>query len=221
MLAPPDQAPRNARNLMGGMALLDGVPRRHFRAILADPPWHFRARSKRQHKDWTSRRDAEHHYRVMGLDEIKAMPVGQVAAADCHLFLWATGPHLPQALETMKAWGFRYSGIAFMWAKLRRRFNPLQLRILPSADSDFHVGLGFTTRKNCEFVLLGRRGNCKRRSRRVRELVLSPVREHSRKPDEVRERIEEYCEGPYLEMFARSSREGWTAVGDEVGKFSP
>jgi N6-adenosine-specific RNA methylase IME4 len=78
----------------------------------------------------------------------------------------------------------------------------MQLRVLPTAEMDLHVGLGLTTRKN-EFCLLGRRGNCKRQSKKVREVILAPVREHSRKPDEAYRRIMEYADGPYVELFAR------------------
>src|SRR5690606_27837582 len=131
----------------------------------------------------------------------------------------ATGPCLPQAFEVMSAWGFRYSSVAFTWVKLRRAHDERQLRCVPTVDSDFHVGLGLTTRKNTEFVLLGRRGNARRIARDVRELIVAPVREHSRKPDEMFARVERYCEGPYLELFARERRPGWTAWGDEVGKF--
>jgi N6-adenosine-specific RNA methylase IME4 len=94
-----------------------------------------------------------------------------------------------------------------------------QLRILPTLESDLHVGLGLTTRKNAEFCLLGRRGNARRNAKDVREIIMSPVREHSRKPDEARLRIERYCDGPYIELFARSQREGWDSWGNETDKF--
>lgn len=194
-------------------------PSRHFKAILADPPWHFRARTALTKTNWTSRRDAEKHYRVMGIDDICALPVGALASRDAHLFLCVTGPMLPKALRVMEAWGFRYSGVAFTWVKLKRKFNPRQLRVLPTADGDFHFGLGLTTRKNAEYVLLGRRGSAKRQSKSVRELILAPVREHSRKPAEIKQRIEQYCDGPYLELFSRESREGWTCWGDQAGLF--
>jgi N6-adenosine-specific RNA methylase IME4 len=191
-----------------------------FGAILADCPWHFKSYTALRTQNWSSGRHVERHYRTMKLPDIKALPVAALAAkTGCHLFLCATGPCLPQALEVMAAWGFKYSTVALTWAKLKRSFDAHQLRVLPTADGDFHVGLGLTTRKNCEFVLLGRRGNARRISKKVRELVLAPVREHSRKPDEYRERIEQYCEGPFLEMFARSTRPNWSAWGLETGKF--
>lgn len=194
-------------------------PANGFAAIVADPPWHFRARTALQTRNFQCARDAEKHYAVMGLDEIKAMPVKAVAAKDAHLFLWVTGPVLPQAFDVMKAWGFKYSAVAFTWIKLRRSFDALQLRVLPTLESDLHVGLGLTTRKNAEFCLLGRRGNARRNAKNVREIIMSPVREHSRKPDEACARVERYCDGPYLELFARQSRPGWTAWGNETNKF--
>lgn len=199
---------------------LANLQRRHYRAIMADPPWHFRARTALQVGKWTSRRDAEKHYAVMGLDDIKALPVREVAAADAHLFLWTTGPCLRQSFEVIEAWGFRYSAVAFTWIKLRRSHNAMQLRILPMAESDLHVGLGLTTRKNAEFCLLARRGNAKRAAKDVREVIMAPVREHSRKPDEAFDRVRRYCEGPYLELFSRQSRVGWDSWGNEVGKFN-
>lgn len=81
------------------------------------------------------------------------------------------------------------------------------------------MGGGYGTRKNAEICWLGRRGNPKRRSRDVRELIVAPRREHSRKPDEQYGRIERLCAGPYLELFARQQRPGWIALGDEVNKF--
>lgn len=200
--------------------MFDDLPRNHFQCILADPPWHFRARTALQMSNWTSRRDAEKHYPVMGVEDIMALPVKEWAAKDCHLFLWTTGPCLPQAFEVIRAWGFRYSAVAFTWVKLKKSYDATQLRCLPTAESDLHVGLGLTTRKNTEFCLLGRRGNAKRRAKDVREVIMAPRREHSRKPDEAAARIVRYCDGPYLELFARTQRPGWDAWGDEVGKFA-
>lgn len=198
--------------------LLANLPRQHFGAILADPPWKFK--SYAASKNPASDRHVEKHYKTMDRDSIAALPVKDLCAATgTHLFLWATGPCLPQAINLMAAWGFRYSGIAFTWTKLKKSFNPNQLRVVPLIAGDFHTGLGFTTRKNAEFCLLGRRGNARRIAKDVRELIIAPRREHSRKPDETRERIERYCEGPYLEIFGRQQRQGWTVVGDEAEKF--
>jgi N6-adenosine-specific RNA methylase IME4 len=195
------------------------LERGKFKAIVADPPWHFRARTALQVGNWTSRRDAEKHYAVMGLDDIKALPVKELAHRDAHLFIWTTGPCLRQTFEVIEAWGFRYSAVAFTWIKLKRSHNALQLRVLPMAESDLHVGLGLTTRKNAEFCLLARRGGAKRIAKNVREVIMSPVREHSRKPDEAYARVQRYCDGPYLELFSREGRPGFEAWGNETGKF--
>lgn len=195
------------------------LQRGHYRAIVADPPWHFRARTALQVGNWTSRRDAEKHYAVMGLNDICAMPVKDLAHKDAHLFIWTTGPCLRQTFEVIEAWGFRYSAVAFTWIKLKRSHDAMQLRALPTAESDLHVGLGLTTRKNAEFCLLARRGNARREAKNVREIIMSPVREHSRKPDEAYARVQRYCVGPYLELFSRQPRAGWDAWGNETHKF--
>lgn len=155
----------------------------------------------------------------MSIQDIASLPVSEVASDNCHLFLWVTGPVLEQAFEVIRAWGFRYSGVAFTWVKLKKSHDKDQLRLLPTADGDFHVGLGFTTRKNAEFCLLARRGNAKREAKNIRELIVSPRREHSRKPDETYDRIERYAAGPYLDIFGRQQRPGWSVVGDEAEKF--
>lgn len=195
------------------------LKRGHYQSVVVDPPWHFRARTALQKSNWTSRRDAEKHYDVLGVDDIAELPVRDLASKDAHLFLWATGPCLPYAFEVIEAWGFRYSAVAFTWIKLKRSFDAHQFRILPIAGSDLHVGLGLTTRKNAEFCLLARRGNARRVAKNVREVILSPVREHSRKPDEAFRRVEAYCAGPYAELFSRETRAGWDTWGAEVGKF--
>lgn len=181
-----------------------------YRVIYCDPPWTFK-----NFTDEHNPRSPQAHYPTLSLEELKALPVRKVAARDCHLFLWTTWPHLPQALELMAAWGFKYSSEAFTWAKLRRNADPAG----PWMLGDFPMKTGHTTRKSTEPCLQGRRGSARRLATDVRELVIAPVREHSRKPDCVREEIQRYSEGPYLEMFSRSSAPGWDAWGNETGKF--
>jgi len=190
-----------------------GLPevRGGYRVLCADPPWRFISWSRQPAKVMNAR-SPEKHYPVMPMAEILAMPVRDIVAPDCHLFLWATGPCLPHALLVMERWGFAYSGVGFTWVKLRKRAGDadiermVRLEELPSL---FHMGLGLTTRKNCEFVLQGRRGKPGRLATDVRELVLAPRREHSRKPDLVFDEIARYARGPRLEMFATTEREGW------------
>jgi N6-adenosine-specific RNA methylase IME4 len=205
----------------------EGLRRRHYAALLVDPPWQFKSYTALP-KNWrdgvTYWRSPEVHYNVMDLKAIMALPIREIAAPDSHLFLCATGPCLNQAFMVMEKWGFRYSGVAFVWIKVRRGMRvPLSEiggRVALSLDDFFHVGLGLTTRKNVEFVLLGRRGAARRVGRDVREVIVSPVREHSRKPDEIARRIERYCAGPYLELFARAPRPSWSVWGNEIYKFA-
>jgi N6-adenosine-specific RNA methylase IME4 len=131
------------------------------------------------------------------------------------LLLWTTDPLLEKAFDVIRAWGFTYKTVGFYWAKLRKPE-------LLYSDGNFFTGLGFWTRANPEPCLLATRGKPHRCSANVRKLIVSPRREHSRKPDEVYERIEALCEGPYLEMFARFSqpgfsRPGWDLWGHEAG----
>lgn len=205
---------------MSAPAPFERLQRNHYRALLIDPPWHFKTRTALQMQNWNSRRDAEKHYSVMSPAELQALPVSTLASRDAHLFLWTTGPCLRLAFDVIEAWGFRYSAVAFTWVKLKRRYDAHQLRFAAVADADLHVGLGLTTRKNAEFCLLARRGSARRIAKDVREIILSPVREHSRKPDEARERIERYCAGPYVELFARDRRPGWEAWGDQIDHFA-
>lgn len=198
-----------------------GLPRQHFRAICIDPPWKFKARTALQLKNWTSRRDVDKHYKTMTMEEIAALPVKDLAHPDgCHLFLCTTGPCLPHAIAMLKTWGFKYSSMAFILLKLKKSHNVMQLRCLPTIEDDFFTGLGLTTRKNVEYVILARRGNAKRISTKVRELLIYPLLRHSEKPDELFRRIQQYCAGPYAEIFSRKDRAGWVTWGDEKGKLN-
>lgn len=178
-------------------------------AIYADPPWRFATYS-----DKGKGRSAEAHYDCMSLPEIKAMPVADWAAPNAVLFLWATDPMLPHALEVMAAWGFAYKTVAFYWVKLNKGREGMIL-----TARDFFTGMGFWTRANPELCLLGTRGKPKRRHGDVAKLVLAARREHSRKPDLTYERIERLVDGPYLELFARAGRPGWDRLGNQAGLF--
>jgi len=143
-----------------------GLPAHTAGAILVDVPWHFRSFT-----DAVSNRDPRRHYRTMTYAEICSLPVTDLAARDCHLFLWTTSPFLAKAFGVIEAWRFRYSSVAFTWAKLKKNCQEL------TSESDFHLGLGHTTRKSCEFCLLARRGNPRRINRDVHELIVAPRRE--------------------------------------------
>jgi N6-adenosine-specific RNA methylase IME4 len=173
-------------------------------AILVDPPLAFATWS---HKG--EGRSPQHHYACLSLEQLAAIPVADAAAPDCFLFLWIPLRSVFLIQPLMRAWGFAFSGAAFCWVKK----NP--------SGVGWFMGGGYGTRHNVEICWLGRRGKPRRKSAGVRELTIAPVRQHSRKPDEVYRRIESFCDGPYLELFARQQWPGWTCVGNEVGKFEP
>lgn len=189
------------------MSLLKGLPVEHYGCIVADPPWAFKTWSEKNQT-----RSASNHYGVMTLEDIQALPVKHLAADNALLFLWVTNPMLQQGLDTIRAWGFDYSTVAFSWAKATKSSDP-------TWAPKWHFGMGYWTRSNVELVLLGVRGKPKRINADVRQLITAPVREHSRKPDEVYAGIERLCEGPRLELFGRQSREGWTVRGNQSTKF--
>ena len=175
----------------------------HYKVIYADPPWTFATYSRKG-----KGRSAEAHYDCMSLTDIMALPVIQWAADDCVLLLWTTDPLLEKAFEIIRAWGFTYKTVGFYWAKLNKPTPSV-------SDGGFFTGLGFWTRANPELCLLATRGKPRRKRADVRKLIVSPRREHSRKPDEAYDRIEALCEGPYLELFARFARPDWDCWTDD------
>jgi N6-adenosine-specific RNA methylase IME4 len=175
---------------------------KRFPVILADPPWTFETWS-----DKGKGRSPERHYSCMSLMDICELPVQKLAADDCALFLWTTYPHLQQAQKVIEAWGFSYRTLGFIWVKQAK------------GGSGLHTGTGYWTRANSEPCLLAAKGKRQRRSAGVHQVILSPVREHSRKPDEIYDRIEQLLAGPYLELWARRTRPGWESWGNQVGKF--
>jgi N6-adenosine-specific RNA methylase IME4 len=195
------------------------IPRGHYSVLLADPPWHFKAwspKGKNRSPDYVDPTHgcAERHYATMTLAQIKALPVGALAAKQSALFLWAVDCMLPEAIAIGTGWGFKFKTVAFTWAKMKK---PAGLRPI---HEEFHTGLGYWTRGNPESCLLFTRGAPKRQSASVRQLILSQRREHSRKPDEQYERIEQLLPGSRLELFSRTPREGWDSWGLQAKKFA-
>lgn len=180
------------------------LPQKKYNIIYADPAWRFKYYGK---SDKRYRR-AEYHYEVSTLSQMKQIPVKEVADKNCVLFMWAIYPMLPQALELIKAWGFTFKTVAFTWVKMNKKAK------------SYFMGLGYWTRANPEICLLAVRGKPKRVSASVKNLVVSRIREHSRKPDEIRDMIVELCgDKPRLEMFARTAPKGWDVWGTETTKF--
>jgi N6-adenosine-specific RNA methylase IME4 len=186
-----------------------------FGCIYADPPWAFHTFSG---ENMTPHRCAEDHYRTMTFAEMAALPVQSVAAKGCALFMWVVGSHLKEAIELADAWGFEFKTDAFYWIK-QRLVGADQIDLFTGDIPEPRMGFGYWTRKQVEPCWLFTRGKPKRLEKGVRQVIVEPRREHSRKPDVARDRIEALVSGPYLEMFARSTRPGWTAWGNQTDKF--
>ncbi|MCD8379696.1 MAG: DNA methyltransferase [Lachnospiraceae bacterium] len=168
-----------------------------YQIIYADPPWRYDQKGV----DGA----AERHYSTMSLEDICKLPIKSISAKDSILFLWATFPQLPAALQVISAWGFKYKTVAFLWLKKNRK-----------ADS-WVFGLGFWTRGNAEVCLLATRGHPKRKSAKVHQFIISPIEAHSKKPDIVRDKIIELAgDVPRIELFARQTTPGWDVWGNEV-----
>lgn len=176
--------------------------------IYADPPWTFKTYS-----DKGKEKSAENHYSCMTLQDIYDLPVQTLASENCTLFLWVTNPLLPEGLETIKRWGFTYKTVAFTWFKRNKKANSL------------FWGLGFWTRANTENCLLATRGKPTRINKGIHQVIdgfatehiYIPIREHSRKPDEVRDRIVALRGNlPRIELFARGKIPDWDVWGNEA-----
>lgn len=191
------------------------LPSGQFGCILADPPWAFRTFSG---ETMTPHRCAEDHYSTMTLAEMQALPIGDLAAKDCALFMWIVGSHLIEAIELAASWGFTFKTDAFYWVK-QRLIGGDQADLFTGDLPEPRMGFGYWTRKQVEPCWLFTRGKPARISAGVRQVILEPRREHSRKPDCQYERIEALVDGPYLELFARTQRPGWTAWGNQTDKF--
>lgn len=173
-----------------------------YNIIYADPPWQFRAYSKKGNG-----RSAENHYPTMKLSDIQNLPVEKLAAEDCVLFMWTTLPTLKESFSVLESWGFTYKTAAFVWIKLNKK-----------SDSLFW-GLGFWTRANAEVCLLATKGKPKRKSAKVHQVIISHREEHSKKPAEARNRIVKLLGNlPRIELFARQNVDGWDCWGNEVSE---
>jgi len=182
--------------------LLKLVNGSQFGTILADPPWQFQNR--------TGKIAPEHRrlsrYSTMTLEEIAALPIADITAATAHLYLWCPNALLPDGLAVLSAWGFRYKA-NIVWHKVRK-----------DGGSDGR-GVGFYFRNVTELLLFGTRGKNARTLSPARSqvnLLATRKREHSRKPDEQYDLIEECSNGPFLELFARGMREGWASWGNQA-----
>ncbi len=171
-----------------------------YKIIYADPPWSISSTSQ-----IPSGRPGSRPYRAMRMVDIYSLPVESISEEDTVLFLWATAPLIPEAIHCMKAWGFEYKSVAFTWVKRNKSGN------------GWFWGMGWWTRSNPEYCMLGIKGNPKRVSAKVHSVIDSPIMGHSKKPDEVREKIIELCgDVPRIELFAREKAPGWDSWGNEI-----
>ena len=171
-----------------------------YNIIYADPPWNYTGWRK-------GNKSAASHYPTMKVDEIANMKdtIESISDENCILFLWVTFPCLLDGLKVMKEWGFTYKTCGFTWVKRNR-----------VADTWF-FGLGSWTRANAEICLIGMKGTIKRKSCKVFQIVDTPIEEHSKKPDIVRDKIVELVGSlPRIELFARQTADGWDCWGNEV-----
>lgn len=185
--------------------LLESVQGQKFRTILADPPWRFSNR--------TGKMAPEHRrlsrYVTMDLPTIKKLPVADLVQEPAHLYLWVPNALLPEGIDVLRAWGFDYKS-NIVWHKIRK-----------DGGSDGR-GVGFYFRNVTELVLFGIRGKNARTlspGRRQVNLIGTQKREHSRKPDELYDVIEACSQGPFLELFARNTRDGWGAWGNQASSY--
>jgi len=168
-----------------------------YSVVYGDPPWRYK-QSKGQGV-------AENHYPTMSLNDICSLPIDTISHKDSVLFLWATFPMLQEALQVITAWGFTFKTVAFVWVKQNKSGN------------GYFFGLGHWTRSNAEICLLAVKGRPKRVSKKVHQLIVSPVEGHSKKPDMARDKIVELMgDLPRIELFARQRTAGWDAWGNEV-----
>jgi len=174
-------------------------PDKKYQIIYADPPWSFNFQ-KRNGLSLTAKNAL---YPTMKPRDIINLPVRMIADNDCILFLWVMNSEIPLALKCIESWGFRYKTIAFTWVK--------------TTKNTYHFGGGNWTRSNPELCMLATKGKISRKSASVRNLTISPLREHSRKPDSIRDSITQLVgDLPRIELFARQKTEGWDVWGNEV-----
>lgn len=197
-----------------GIAAIPMLPavfgQKKYKIIYADPAWSYDDKS-------LNRGGAERHYRTMSIEEIKSLPVNEISDENSILFMWATFPKLQEGLDTIKAWGFEFKTLAFVWVKTNKRTNTEQLSFLPSDSFDSFWGMGRWTRSNAEICLLAVKGKPQRINADVHSVIYSPIDKHSKKPKETRERIIRLVgDLPRVELFARQAPEGWDVWGNEV-----
>lgn len=180
------------------------LPKGPFAIVLADCPWQY-------DNGGVPQAGVNAQYSTLSIDDLKKLPINEITYANSILFAWATFPKLPEALEVIKAWGFKYKTLGFSWIKTNKDGSPF-------------FGVGYYAKSNCEVCLMATKGKGGSKtsylpviSNKVSSCVITQKRRHSSKPPEVRNRIVElFGDVPRIELFARSTCEGWASWGLEV-----
>lgn len=173
-----------------------------YQIIYADPPWQYKVWSKKGNG-----RSAESHYKTMNIEDIINLKyfINAISDENCILFIWVTYPCLREGLKVIEAWGFKYKTCGFTWVKRNKKAN------------SWFWGMGYWTRANSELCLIATKGIIKRISRKVHQIIDTPIEEHSRKPAIVRDKIVELVgDLPRIELFAREKVTGWDSWGNEI-----
>ena len=176
------------------------MQQKKYSIIYCDPPWDYKGQTQHAGKGVPDTGGASNHYGTMKLPELKKLDVASHCEKDCLLFMWSSSPHLDQAIDLMKSWGFNWATVGFVWEKQR-------------------VNRGFYTMSQVELCLIGKKGKIPqpRGSRNTRQFLSELRGEHSAKPETIRKRIEDmFPTQNKLEMFARNLCVGWDSWGDEV-----
>ncbi len=183
-------------------------PDKKYQIIYADPPWSYYNDSSAKPDCTTVKGMRRPPYAVMSSQQIQSLPVASITADDCILFIWTTDYHLARCIQTIEAWGFVYKTVAFAWQKQNKQGKPVCFMGAYTMKSGIELCLLATKGKNAHKLV--KRHN-------VRALIEAPRAEHSKKPNEARERIVELVgELPRIELFARQKTEGWDVWGDEI-----
>lgn len=179
------------------------ITTKKYKIIYADPPWAYRDKRNKHPRLCGG---ALSHYKTMSIQEIKNLPIKDITEENCMLFLWATFPNLQEALDVIKAWGFKYKTLGFSWIKTNKN------------NGKPFFGIGYYTKSNCEVCLIGVKGKPMVIDNSVSSVIMEAKQEHSKKPTLIRNKIVQLCgDLPRIELFAREKVvEGWDVWGNEV-----
>ena len=182
------------------------LPNKKYNIIYADPPWSYNdKRAGSGFKNPNGAGGCDKHYKTLSLEEICSIDVKSICLDNSMLFLWCTSSLLDYGFKIIQSWGFNYKTVGFVWVKLTKDL------------SKPYSGMGYYTNQNAEFCLIGLKGKYWREAKNVKQIIQEPRREHSRKPDIVRDRIVKLCgDLPRIELFARQKVDGWDCWGNEV-----